>query len=177
MPLFDLDDAKSLLDITDTSFDAELQGFIDSAIEAVDFLCGPTSPTTVTETHEVTGNAISLSTRPFIELLSVTGQRYGTVDVSRLYVGRPTSGIVRARYGSWLYPDVYEVTFTAGWATPPASLARGAKIIFRHQWDTQRRNFDDATDLDLVAVPGLGFAIPRMALQILDPYLLGPSVG
>lgn len=179
MAILTLDEAKTALDITTTKYDTELPDYIAAAQEAVDFLCGPTEPVTITETRYGSGE-IAVSTCPILTVESITGQAWGPSNLTQLWINN-AAGTIRAR--TLAYPiqnDYYEITYTAGRATVPASIKQGVRIILAHQWATRRginvRNPGQGGD-DSSMVPGLGYAIPNRALQILDRYMTGPAVG
>lgn len=177
MALLSLAEAKAALNITATTYDAELQDYIDGAIAAVEFVCGGVISTATTEVVRAVG-AIPLGTTPVISLTSVTGDLTGARDVTELRVNT-ASGVIRAKAN---YPaiaeDTYTVVYASGRATAPPAMKQAAKVILKHQWSTQRGpaarrpNPDEGT-----FVPGLGFAIPNAALQMLAPYDRGPAVG
>jgi len=170
-------DARATLNAPATVLDASLQPFVDQATEAVEFLCGPMSVQSFTETVQGCGKLV-VSKTPTVALTSVTGEWMGALNVSLLAVS--TTGVIRAVRGAQLIlEDWYAVVYTAGRSTVPVSVKQGALIILKHQWGiTQGATLrpglggDDST-----MVPGLGYAIPNRALQALDPYLVGPSVG
>jgi len=178
--ILSLSEAKQSLNIDVPDFDDELADYIAAAQECVDFLCGPSEATTVTETIRNNGQQLLLRTAPVLSLTSVTGQQYGAYVVGNLFL-RKEAGIVGVSYGKpLLYNDWYTVVYSAGRASTPASIKQGVKIILAHQWRTRRGgnlrpNLAGADDVS--QVPGLGYAIPNRALQILDPYLRGPGIG
>lgn len=179
MAILTLAEAKAALNITGTAHDAELPDYIAAAQECVDFLCGPSETVTITETRQGCVE-IALSTTPVLSVTSVVGQTWGPLILSRLWVNN-SAGVIRAKTLSFpILQDYYEVTYTAGRTTVPLSIKQGVRIILAHQWDTRRgigslrpgAGGDDST-----MIPGLGYAIPNRALQILDRYMTGPSVG
>lgn len=179
MAILTLAEAKTALNITGSGHDAELPDYIAAAQECVDFLCGPSEQIAVTETRHGCVE-IALTTTPVLSVTSVVGQAWGPLTMSQLWVNN-SAGVIRAR--SLAFPileDYYLVTYTAGRASVPLSIKQGVRIILAHQWETRRgvgslrpgAGGDDST-----TIPGLGYAIPNRALQILDRYLTGPNVG
>lgn len=186
MTVLTLADAKTHLNINSSTYDSELQGFIDATVPQIErFLGGPAEVRAVTETVQRTdyGRAIPLTYRPFVSLTSITiaGQPF---DIASCYV---TPGrIVRRQFGlpfwpTWLEPVV--VTYQAGQdssALPAISLA--AKIIVGHLWETQRgrsggrgpsANSEPVTPNSIT--PGFAFAVPNRALELLSPF--APETG
>jgi len=186
MTVLDLAGAKQHLGISASTYDTELQGFIDAALPQIErYLGGPAEIRTVTETIEPTDwyRALPLTYRPFVALIGITanGQAMQTSDVYAS-PGR----VLRRRYGLpfvpwWLPP--YVVSYTAGLAvTSPAAATLAAKIIVAHLWDTQRGRSggrgpsanSEYGSINTIA-PGFGFAIPNRALELLSPY--APETG
>lgn len=60
------------IDTSDTSRDAELQGFIDAATATVTYITGPQAATTYTETRDGGGPVIMLDNPPILSITSVT---------------------------------------------------------------------------------------------------------
>jgi len=168
-------DLKTHLDITSTKNDDELQDHLDSAVEMVEGIVGPIGePTTVTETHyNVSSDVLVLRRMPVAALTSVSS-RYGATTTPLTlgdYELDPATGLVRVANGYGFY-GTYTVSYTAGRAAMPASIWMACLIIAAHLWETQRGAAPAgplATD-DSFASPGLGFAIPNRALELLAPY-------
>lgn len=178
MALLTVAEAKTALNITAATYDAELQDYVDGAIAAVEFICGYSAATSVTDVIAVSGDAIALRQTPVISLTSVTGDLCGALTVSDLRVDA-NSGVVRAKASvSPIAPDTYTVVYSAGRATVPVAMKQAAKVIVKHQWSTQRAPAArQPVNTDATFVPGLGYAIPNAALQMLAPYDRGPAVG
>lgn len=180
MPLLTLDEAKTLLNITVSTYDDELPDYIAAAQECVDFLCGPSEPVTITET--VSGDIeIALSTTPVLSVTSISGQYTGVRNMDTVWVNL-AAGTIRANRGGAfpIQQDYYDVTYVAGRETVPLSIKQGIRIILAHQWTIRRGLSTSRPNMggdDSSMVAGLGYAIPNRALQILAPYMLGPSVG
>ena len=180
MAILTLDEAKTALNLTGIStYDGELPDYIAAAQECVDFLCGPSESVDLVETRWGYVE-IALSTTPVLSVESVVGQAMGAMTMSSLWVNN-AAGVIRARTLAFQIPgDYYQITYTAGRDTVPLSIKQGVRIILAHQWATQRgintRNPAMGSD-GTATVPGLGYAIPNRALQILAPHMTGPSVG
>jgi hypothetical protein len=179
MALLTLDEAKTELGITVATYDLDLEDLILAVTECVDFLCGPSEEVAVTEVLHGCG-ALVLSTTPVVAVTSITGQYRGIVDVSSIFV-LPTPGVVRTKTNYLpLFDDWYTVVYTAGRDLIPYAIKRGAKVILKHQWETRRGSGSTRPGSggnDTTMVSGLSYAIPNRALQMMDRYLLGPSVG
>lgn len=185
MALLTLAEAKAQLDITTTTHDEELQGYIDGLTDPIEAIVGPVVEQTITETHETPSCGVSvlvLMQAPVISLTSVTsvlsaGTSYtvGSLDVDSM------TGIVRRLDGGRLYGPV-RVTYTAGRQQIPETIKLAAKILLQHLWRTQygaaRGNVGGGDDFDVnEPVIGYGYAIPNRVLQLLERYKLGPEVA
>lgn len=172
MPLLTPDEAKEALNITSDAYNAELQDYIDGAIAAVENICGPAEPTVATDVIQPVNGTLILTRMPLVEVTSVIGATDGTEVVSTIRADLD-AGMVTANFGeSALSDNWYTVAYTYGRASAPAAMKQAAKVILKHQWQTQRApSAKSAGD----AKPT--FAIPNAALQMLVPYARGPRVA
>lgn len=139
--LVNLSDAKAHLNIpgTDTSHDAELQGFIDAASEVVNYDAGPQTPMTYTETYRTAGRSrICLDHVPVIDVQSMTEyvgvqawtltlQPPGsTTDNYGFSIDIPEAGTIVRRSGAGteinFFGPVVTVTYTAGQSSVRADV-------------------------------------------------------
>jgi hypothetical protein len=180
MRVITLDDAKGYgqIPLTDTAIDNELQGFIDTADEQIQkIIGGPILNTSVTERVAVGQNFTSLAVRQrlLVSVTSITDRASGValpltdIDVDT------NSGVIRRNLGLPFFSrgGVYDVVYMAGFGTTVlAPFIEAAKIIVGHFWDTQhgpslRPSFGGE---ETVVMPGMGFAIPNRAAELLSPY-------
>jgi hypothetical protein len=189
MSLINSAQAKAQLEIDEanTSFDAELQLYIDATVDLVERFVGPVEPRTVVETVRG-GRMLVLSTVPVISLTSLEDP-HGllTMNVADSFVN-PDSGLVREKLAQIGYADPTIATYVAGrsaWIgdATPASIRLAALITLDHLWGTQRANAsgsaglgDEYTDQREMA-PGFGFAMPNRALALLQPYKIPTGIG
>lgn len=141
MGLVTLEDAKEHLNITDSTHDVELQGFIDASTQFVTYITGPVVPTTFTnEVHDGGWPTIVLFNPPIISVQSVTEhlgptsyalslQPPGSTSDNYGYsLDDPESGILVRRSGAgtpmafWGGRRSVVVTYLAGRATVPADI-------------------------------------------------------
>lgn len=183
MTLLTLADAKAALNITTTTFDAELQDYIDGVVAAVEYICGPTSSTARTDVLTARG-ALVLTKGPVVSVTSVVGDLTGTRDMTQMRFDAETSVVRPKATALPLLPDTYTVVYAYGYASPPVAMKQAAKVILKHQWKTQRgpsgrRQDEDGApgSTNRTMVPGLGYALPNAALQMLAPYDRGPAIG
>ncbi|MFG2144129.1 hypothetical protein ACGFRG_08005 [Streptomyces sp. NPDC048696] len=180
--LLSLKDARTHLNITGPQHDDELRGWVESVTAAVEWFVGPVVVRTVTETHSAGRmDTLALLQPPVLALTAVdavvTGRpSYAVVDLDL----DAASGVVRRKDGGWLYGPL-RATYSAGRRIVPAAVSSASKIILQHLWRTQQGPGRPQLGVDDYAVsepiPGLGYAIPHRALQLLDPYRLPPGVG
>lgn len=182
-----LADAKAHLDITTTTDDDELRGWIESVTHLVEQFTGTCARGAVVEDHDIQPSgvrALVLRRTPVISVTSATailtgGTSYtaGSLDVDT------QMGIMRRLDGGRLYGPL-RVTYTAGRAVIPANITAAAKIILQHLWRTQygasraTSTIGGGDDYNVTEpIAGFGYAIPNRALQLLEPHRLPPGVA
>ncbi|MFI8294439.1 hypothetical protein ACIGCZ_00680 [Streptomyces nigra] len=182
--ILSLREAKQHLKIplTETTDDDEIRDWNEACTRAVERFVGPVAIRTVTEDVRFTsGRALILTRTPAIELTSAVALVAGgtTYDVADLHLDGHT-GIVTRADGGILYGPL-RFTYVVGRTFVPANLRGAARIILQHLWRTRQgpgRPQRGVDDFDVTEpLPGLGFAIPNRAVQLLDPDGLGPEVG
>lgn len=160
------------IDEDNDTFDLELSEHIAALPPYVEHLAGPVLPVTRTEVH--TGLVWVLRHPPVASITSALWVG-GSVPVPSLEVDLE-AGLVNTvgPYGSPV-----TVTYVSGRVPVPAAVNLAARVIVAHWWDSQRArtasNRGRTVDTDTVNVPGLGFAIPRYAAQLLAPF--NPHTG
>lgn len=177
MPVLTLDEAKLQLNIpaSDTSHDVELADFVAAACLAVEHYTGPADDKQVVEQLRL-GSApaaeVLLTTRPLVGVVSVTSSEPGgvTYDPANMDVDK-WRGILTVDAGPLLTGRV-TVTYTAGnGGIVPKTANIAARVILQHLWSTQRggsRRPSARGGDDVVEVPGVGYAVPRAAVQMLE---------
>lgn len=173
-----LGDAKAHLNITTTTDDEELRGFIEAATRVVEDHVGPVVVRAYAEVHDggpwlVTHRAPVLSLTSLVPVLT-SGTSYVVADLDL----DPATGVIRRRDGAG-FTGPLRVTYTAGRRVVPASMALAAKIIVGHLWETQRGHAGPRAGFgeDDVLPTGRGFAVPRRALELLAPDQREPAVA
>lgn len=170
MALPTVNDLKVHLNMSGTASDGELQDTLDAAIEVVEGFVGPLTAGDVTEVHRnVFSSQIVLRQVPAGDLVQVSA-RNGLVstplEASDFELDAAT-GILRVVMGSGFY-GTYEVTFSAGRTTLPASLRLAILIVAAHLWETQR--VPGASRFGGDSPVPAGFAVPNRALELMAPY-------
>ena len=161
-----LEDVKAHLDITSAANDDELLLMLDAASEMVRSIVGSFSPVAVTEQVAATGGTALLRQRPAFDATVVD------------YYGATLTGFTLNSAAGLIYglPSAYgplTVTYTAGGSDVPASVTLATLIIAAHLWETQRgaAPVGPLAAEDVALAPGIGFAIPNRARELLEPFV------
>lgn len=177
--ILSLQDAKDELNIprTSTVSDDEIKLKIDSIETNIEmYLGGPVITRSVSERVRVTENysALVLRKRPLVAVTSITEIAAGVAVPITDLDNDIVSGIVRRKLrlpflGSGPY---YQVVYTAGLGTAvPATVNQAARLILAHLWSTQRgpqpRMYGGSGE---TVLPGMNYAIPNVAAELLRPY-------
>jgi hypothetical protein len=162
-----LADTKVYLNISQATYDAELQTFIDSAEAAIAKRCGPLASTATTKQVDGRGTSLILPLTPVISLTSITGNAGEVVATTDVTVLSP--GIVRYTNGGYWFGSLwYTVVYNAGRSTVPADLLMAVKELVRHFWITQRGSARSGPTGDSEGGPG--YLWPYRVLELLAPY-------
>jgi hypothetical protein len=196
----DLASVKAHLNIpaSNTSQDAELQGFILAAGELARDVVGPLLPEQHTEWHNGGNPTITLDWLPLASVLSVTEyvsastwvlteQPLGTSTDAYGYTVDPDRGQItrRATGGAVCFPGGIKnvkVVYTGGRSGAiPWTVRLGALELIRHLFQlTQqggRPRFGGASlDGDSSGVP-TGFALPARVLELWQPFKRPPGIA
>jgi hypothetical protein len=180
-----LQDAKDMLNIPQatTSSDAEIQAYIATIESSLEGLTGgPLVNRVITGERAELSNwlcTLQVRQRPLVSVTSITTVASGTViDISAGLDVNPASRTVQRKDGSPFAADsaAVLVTYVAGWGTQvPAALNLAARIILQHLWTTQRGSVSlpmQGGD-EMAMLPGMGFAIPRAAAELLNGTVNG----
>ena len=168
--------------------DVEKDDILDAAIGIVENIVGPLQVATVTETHRrICSDVLILRQMPVVALSSISS-RYGATRTALTlgdYELDAETGMVRIGSGLHFYGD-FEVTYSVGRDEIPVAIREAILIVAQHLYQTQRvpgANFGrvpgfGGSEADAPsATPGLGFALPNRAKELLEPYALGPVVA
>jgi hypothetical protein len=177
-------DAKDMLNIarSDTSSDDELRSKLAVIeVELENATGGPIITRTITERCELVASLtqIPLRKRPIVAVNSITSVADGSsLSIADLDID-PIGNLLRRTLG-WpfllLRGIAVNVQYQAGWGTSvDPAFAEASRIILAHLWSTQHGvaaiPAPFAQGPDLTVIPGMGFAIPNMAVDVLRPYL------
>jgi len=177
-----LQDAKDQLNIaqSNTASDTEIAAFIATIESALKrYTGGPMVNRPITERAELLSDqtVILVRQRPLVSVTSITSASGGAIDISAGLDIDVNAGTVRRKLGLPFYGPFFQwlpqvnITYVAGWGTAvPAAFASAARIILAHLWESQRgpASLPGLGGGEMVTMPGFGFAIPNMAVELLD---------
>jgi hypothetical protein len=175
--LLSLADAKAALNLTATTNDEELRGYIEATTALIEERIGPVVQRTVTET--VTGwGSLVLSKAPVISVTSLAGVYTNATAVAAADVTVDSaSGIVtRLDRGSFL-GETYEITYEAGRSTIKPNITQAAKVLLRHLWMTQRGSSSRGRGEDDTANYPASYSMPNRVLELLLFDLNTPGIA
>lgn len=168
-----LSEAKTHLNVTVDTHDAELQGLLDAAESTIAQRCGRLGSTPTTE-RVPGGDDLLLVARPAVSLVSVTSADGAVLDLSSLYLDS-SAGIVSMSSGASFPARYYTVVFNAGRSSLPADLRLAVLELTRHFWVTQRggsrRPGSPAGDSYSNTLPGAGASLPFRVEQLIAPHV------
>lgn len=172
-----LDDTKEHLnlDLTDTTYDAELLAFLDAATPVVEDIVGPVVARSRTEVHDG-GEYLVLNHSPVISVATLVPVHTGGTTYSPATLDVDTAtGIVR-RLDGGRFVGPLRVTYVPGRRVVPPNIIHGTKEIIRHMWDTQRGRLGSRPGLgdDEYVTTSSGYTVPRRAMELLAPHRKGP---
>ncbi|MGW6910253.1 hypothetical protein [Streptomyces sp. NPDC054940] len=182
--IMSLADARKHVNATVTTHDEELRGWVEATTKAVEYFVGPVARRTVTETHDrAVAHKLALRRTPAISLTTVAavltgGTSYAVADLDL----DGETGIVRRKDGGLLYGPL-RFTYVIGRTIVSVNISHGGRIILQHLWKTQgggmgRPAPGGMEDYAVTEpIPGLGFAIPNRALELLLDDRLPPGVA
>ncbi|MEU1559512.1 hypothetical protein ABZ504_03200 [Streptomyces mirabilis] len=172
--LFSLASAKKKLDIpaSSTADDDELREFVEATTQCVEHFTGPVVPRTVTEVTEGGTERMLLHTTPVLSVTSITGVEPWQLEIpaAALDVDADT-GVLRRNDWLVFWPGPYRVVYQAGRRSVSANVSLAGKLILQHLWRTNYGASRGLTGIggdDSVQVPGLGYAIPNRAMELLQ---------
>lgn len=179
LAMFSLADAKRQVNLPAdvTRDDDELREWAASATAAVEYFVGAVVQRTVTAI--VTGGRPSL-VLPITPVIAVTSIVPVTTVQQSIDAGvlttDPGTGVVNRTDGLAFPPGLYRIVYSAGRRIVTANITSAGRLILQHLWRTQRGGSRATTgggdDWSVSEpIPGLGYAIPNRALQLLQADL------
>ena len=196
LPQVSLTDVKSDLQITNSTHDADLTGYLQVALAKIAGICVPTGPATVVDTFDgVTGTGtLVLSTSPVTAISSVTvydtfgnptalSEAGGSTGLMDGYRKNLSAGTLR-RVGYRTWPSGWGnivVTYTVGPAQTPVEVWQAVKVTVRVWWESRRLSGNlrppGGSNSEPGDLPEPTFGIPDDAYDLLLDYLKPPRVA
>lgn len=196
MALVTLAEAKAGLNKLSALDDAEIQGYIDGASEAIQSITGPIASIPRTEKHDGGDSVVMLRVRPVLAITSVTeyrGSGAGTVlaehtpgstvdgylldsDIGQL-IRCTATGYPRA---FWPGPMNVVVVFNAGYASTPPTVKQATLLLIEHLWRTTQNRGGSARPqpgASSADSPLTAHALPWVVEELIAPYLKAPEIG
>lgn len=142
MSTLDLYDAKTWLNISESSDEDKIQATIDAAETAIGARVGPLASTTVTRRVRSCDGSLVLPVMPAASLTSVTYVGGSVVTLGDIYLDTAIGVATYSQQTRGFVPGLYTVVYTAGYAALPGGtpddLLLAVKELVRHLWRTQR---------------------------------------
>lgn len=170
MATLSLSEAKTHLNISSSSNDAEIELVIAAAEAAIAKRVGPLASTNVTVRVEG-GWSLVLPVIPAISLTTVTP--VGGSALTGLHLDA-AAGVVTYDSGAGFPARYYDVVYVAGRAECPDDLLMAVKELVRHMWTTQRggtqRPGSQPSEALSNSLPGSAYAFPFRVEQLISPH-------
>lgn len=163
-----LDEVKAHLNVTGANNDSEIDLVSKAAQELVEGIVGPVRWRSVEQSAPVGSTLAVLSVAPVV---SVTSVSYSGVTYLEPVTLDLDAGVLTGLTGG----SDGTIVYVAGRAQCPDAIRLAALIIAGHLWRTQLGSAPSGAlpvDDESQQPPGLGFAIPSRALDLLAPYML-----
>lgn len=171
-----LEVAKAHLGITKDTSDAEMRNWISAVSQVIENLVGPCIIRSYTTVITQCGGSWWIKA-PAIEITSVTRIGYGpAIDPASLYVVGETGEVIQITPYTVPIDGTFAITYTAGRSVIPANIVQAALIILKHLWETQRGSdmsrgrMSMGGEDDILLDPGMMYAVPRRAVELLAPH-------
>lgn len=177
--MFSLADAKSILNISSTTFDAKIRPFIESTTTTVEYFAGAVVRRSVSERYDISGyfSSLVLRTTPVISVQTIVSIMLGGLSYSVTDTDLDgETGILQNKNGK-AFIGPLRITYTAGRITMPAGIRDAGRLILKDFWKVQTgpgglpRVSEQGADQGKTFIPGLGFSLPNNAISLLQPYL------
>ncbi|TQS29133.1 hypothetical protein [Microbispora sp. KK1-11] len=176
--LVSLEEAKAHLNISSGTDDAEILRMVEGITAPIERIVGSVLPASYTERHDGWRPGIALRHRPVQSVTSVTLPGGAVLGVDGYELDGDAGVLTRLSGGrEWVWEDGrITVVYTAGMAEVPANVKLAALIVLQHMWKTQRGTSRDARfggGGEEQWTPGMGFTLPRRALELLGDQVSG----
>ena len=186
--LVTLTDVQQFLNITSTTNDDELTGFLADAVTAIEDLIGPITPRTIVDEFDDHGPNIVLPVTPVQSVQSVMIQPWlgaTAIDDTATWRLNSTTGVLRRAVIGGMMPfygrgSIFTITYTAGRTDVPNPVNRAVLMQVAEMWRTQRGASPMSPGNQDAAEPSypgaLGF-LDEGVMELLLPYLMAPGIA
>lgn len=181
--ILSLADARKHLNRVSATDDDELRFWVNATTRAVEFFVGPVVVRSFTEQHQVrNADAVVLQHTPVVAVTAVDSVLTDAAAYAVDSLGMDgTTGAVFRLDGGRLSGRL-RFTYRAGRTVITENISGAARIILQHLWETQRAGrgglAGGSRDGDVTEpIPGLGYAVPNRAVQLLEPDRLPPGAA
>lgn len=169
--LLSLADAKAHLDLTSTTHDEEIREYLEAATEIVESYIGPVVRRSHTARLCGYRREIALPHTQVQSITSITVVRDGSTPVTLSDLSINTdAGVVTYKNGSLFPYGDMDWVYVVGRSFVKANWTLAAKIIVKHNWETQLGNLPSIQgDSPGYVVSGAGYLVPYRAISLLTP--------
>lgn len=194
--LVTLAEVKTHLNKTDSSDDAELQGFVDAATPIIENIGGPVIQRTIVEYYDGGQSRLELNSLPIVSVTSII-ETYGQTNytLTEVTLGGASTGfgftmdyltgqVIRRAYNAEARFPVgannVQVTYVAGRTAVPANVRLAALMLIQHLWSTSQLNRNGGRPSfggDDSFTAGAGFAVPNRVRELLQPTPRVPGIA
>lgn len=181
--ILSLTDAKAQINAVSSTNDDEIRFWINATTYAVEYFVGPVTVRQVTEDHDVgVTDRLSLRQVPALAAPDLVPILDGGTSYDAADLDVDDAGIVRRKDGGLMCGPL-RATYPAGRRVVAENISGAARVIFQHFWRTQRPGrrggvAGSSNDYSVTEpIPGLGYAIPNRAMQMLSPDELPPGMA
>jgi hypothetical protein len=165
------------LNVTVTTYDVELQSFIDSAEATLGNLVGPLTATSYTDRVRPANGRLRTRVAPVVSLTSVTSAEGMVLTLSDLHLDQRAGVVTTNIVGVGFISPYYDVVYSAGRATCPEDIRLAVKELVRHLWDSQRgptrRPGSESSQSSTLSLrmPGAGYLLPFRVQELIAPHM------
>jgi hypothetical protein len=172
-----LAEVKTHLNIPVTTYDTELQTFIDSAEATLTNHVGPLAPTSATDRVAPANGRLRTRIAPVVSLTSVTSAEGQVLTLTDLHLDQRAGAVTTNIVGVGFISAYYDVVYSAGRSSCPEDLKMAVKELVRHLWFSQRGtgarpgSQPDVLPDAAFRLPGASYTLPMRVEQLIAPHL------
>jgi uncharacterized phiE125 gp8 family phage protein len=171
MPIPQVSELKTLLQISTSNDDELLALYLAAAVRLVEARTGPLTVRTFTERITTNRNNLLLAYRPVVAITTVTQilDSWDTVTPDLLAFDSVSGVVYRTDFGT--LAGSWDITYVAGWQAVPESWQLAILVTAEHLWRTARgaakRPSSGPNDM-LTTRPSTPSELPQVAQELLS---------